>query len=105
MRVMAFFSIHPIGEGDSLAEPISNAVKVIQKSGLEHEVGPSGTTIVGEWDEVMTVVERCHEVVGQDGTRVNSVLEIDWEPGLEEGAIQDKVDRVMREVEASPEDS
>lgn len=104
MRVMASFSVHPIGEGDSLAEPIADAVKVIKKSGLEHQVGPSGTTMVGEWDEVMDVVRRCHEVVGQDGTRVNSVLEIDWEPGLEPGAIQDKVDRVMAEVEASPED-
>lgn len=103
MRVMAFFSIHPVGQGDSLTAPVANAVKVIKKSGLEHDVGASGTTILGEWDEVMDVVHRCHDVVGQDGGRVNSVLKIDWQPGLEEGAIEDRVARVMDEVEQTTE--
>lgn len=104
MRVMAFFSIHPVGEGESLTEPVANAVKVIKKSGLEHDVGATGTTLLGEWDEVMDVVQRCHEAVGQDGGRLNSVLKIDWNPTLEQGAIQDKVDRVMEEVEPTLQD-
>ncbi len=98
MRVMAFFSIHPVGESESLTEPVSNAVKVIKKSGLEHDVGASGTTILGEWEEVMDVIHRCHDVVSQDGKRVNSVIKIDWRPGLDEGAIEDKVERVMEET-------
>lgn len=99
MRVMVFFSIHPIGEGASVGEDVAEAIEVIRASGLEHELGPSGTTILGEFDEVMDVVRRCHEALGEGGKRVNSVLKIDWKPGLEPGDIQAKVDRVQHELE------
>lgn len=94
MRVMVFFSIHPIGEGASVGDDVAKALDVIEASGLEHQLGPSGTTILGEYDEVMDVVRRCHEVVGEGGKRVNSVLKIDWKPGLEPGDIQEKVQKV-----------
>lgn len=94
MRVMVFFSIHPIGEGASVGDEVAKALKVIRDSGLEHELGPSGTTILGGYDEVMRVVRRCHEVVGEGGKRVNSILKIDWKPGLEPGDVAGKVESV-----------
>lgn len=87
-------SIHPIGEGASVGDEVAKALEVIQASGLEHELGPSGTTLLGEYDEVMLVVRRCHEVVGEGGKRVNSVLKIDWKPGLEPGDVAGKVESV-----------
>jgi uncharacterized protein (TIGR00106 family) len=94
MRVMAFVSIHPIGEGARLGDEIRKAIDVIEDSGLEHEVGPSGTTILGEWDELMATIKRCNEALGAPDTRVNTVIKVDAKPGLEPGDIDAKVERV-----------
>jgi uncharacterized protein (TIGR00106 family) len=94
MRVMAFVSIHPIGDGASVGDAVRKAVDVIEDSGLEHEVGPSGTTILGRWDEVMATIKRCNEALGAPETRVNTVIKVDAKPGLEPGDIEAKVERV-----------
>jgi uncharacterized protein YqgV (UPF0045/DUF77 family) len=85
-----------------MSDEIAEAVQVIRDSGLDHEVGPTGTTIFGEFGEVMDVIEECHERVAEDGTRVNSELMIDAKPGLEPGEMRDRVDRVMQRVEEGP---
>lgn len=102
MRVMVFFSVHPIGRGESMADDVAEAVRVIRDSGLEHEVGPSGTTILGEFGEVMDVIERCHERLSEGGTRVNSELMIDAKPGLGSGELESRVQRVEERVEGTP---
>lgn len=94
MQVMVFFSIHPIGEGAHVGDAVRKAVRIIEASGLEHEVGPSGTTILGPWDDVFAVVKRCHEALGDGGVRVSSLLKVDQKPGLKPGDIRRKVDRV-----------
>lgn len=99
MQVMVFFSIHPIGKGASVGDDVARAVEVIRESGLEHELGPSGTTLVGEWDEVFEVLEQCHQVVADGQHRVASVIKVDHKPaGFEPGAILGKVDSVQRRL-------
>ncbi len=94
MQVMVFFSIHPIGQGAHVGDAVRRAVAIIEDSGLEHEVGPSGTTLLGEWEDVFAVVKRCHAALSEDGVRVSSLLKIDQKPGLKAGDIRRKVDRV-----------
>ncbi|PSG98258.1 hypothetical protein BRD56_01300 [Thermoplasmatales archaeon SW_10_69_26] len=71
----------------------SETIEVLEDGGLEHEVGPSGTTILGGWDEGMATLERCNEALGAPETRVNTVIEVDAKPGLDPGDIEAKVDR------------
>jgi uncharacterized protein (TIGR00106 family) len=94
MQVMVFFSIHPIGHGPHVGDAVHQAIGIIQESGLEHDVGPSGTTLLGRWDDVFAVLRRCHEALGEDGARVSSLVKIDQKPGLGPGDIRRKVDRV-----------
>lgn len=97
MQVMVFFSIHPIGQGEHVGDAVAKAVEVIRASGLEHELGPSGTTLLGEWDAVFACLKRCHEAVGGDGARVSSLMKVDqWT--FQQGAIRDKVARVERRL-------
>lgn len=104
--MMVFFSIHPIGEGASVGDAVARALEIVEESGLEHELGPSGTTILGEFDEVMAVVRRCHEVLREGGRRVNSVLKIDDKPDLQPGDVERKVRRVEeRLAPQDPQDS
>lgn len=95
MQVMVFFSVHPIGEGPHVGDAVRQAVEIIMKSELEHEVGPSGTTILGEWDAVFDVVKRCHQALSEGEVRVSSVLKVDQKPGLRAGDVRRKVDRVV----------
>jgi len=99
MRAMVFFSLHPIGRDDSMSDEVAEAVKVLREHGLEHEVGPTGTTIFGELGDIMQAIEECHDRISEDGTRVNSELMIDAKPGLDVGEMRGRVDRVMERLE------
>lgn len=51
------------------------------------------TTIEGEWDEVMPVVKRACDAVGEYSPRVSLVLKADLRPGPT-GEISGKVERL-----------
>ncbi len=81
MSVLVDLSTFPIGQGESVAGFVAEAVAVIRESGLPHRLGPMGTTIEGEWDEVMAVVSRCHAVMRARCPRVYMTLKIDSREG------------------------
>lgn len=100
MEIAAFVSLHPIGEGESVGDAVAEAVQVIRDSGLEHHLGPSGTTIRGEWEEVFEVLKRCHEVVSGGEARVSSVIKVDCKPdGFGDAGIAGKVERVEERLD------
>lgn len=101
MRVMVFFSLHPVGRGEHVGDAVAEALRIVRASGLEHELGPSGTTLLGEWDEVFACIRRCHEAVGAGGARVSSLVKVDWW-GFEPGAIRAKVERVEQRLRGPP---
>jgi len=99
MRVMVLFSIHPIGEGVHVGAHVARAVAVIRASGLEHQLGPSGTTIVGAWDEVFACIKACHAELARDTERVSSLIKVDQWEALGPGSIAAKVARVEARTE------
>ena len=67
----------PLGLGLSLSSYLAACQKVIQETGLDYEVGPNGTAIEGQWDEVFTCVRACHEAVHQKGViRIHTTLKV-----------------------------
>ena len=67
----------PIGVGTSLSPYIAECKKVIETKGLDYELGPNGTAIEGEWEEVFKCVESCHQAVHSLGAnRIYSTLKI-----------------------------
>ncbi len=60
---------------------VAAAVKVVRESGLPNHTDSMFTTVEGDWDEVMDVVKRATEAVGQFGSRVSLVLKADIRPG------------------------
>tara|TARA_B100001250_G_C19268967_1_gene558227 strand:- start:100 stop:405 length:306 start_codon:yes stop_codon:yes gene_type:complete len=63
MLVSIDLCIVPLGVDISIAKYVAACQKVIQKAGLEYELGPNGTAIEGEWDEVFACVRECHATV------------------------------------------
>jgi uncharacterized protein (TIGR00106 family) len=81
MSIIVDFSIFPIGKDESVSKYASRAVKIIKDSGLSHHIGPMGTSIEGEWDEVMLVVRRCMEDLKKDCPRLYMTMKVDCRQG------------------------
>ena len=81
MSVILDFSIFPVDKGESVSGYVSRAVKIIQESGLPHKLGPMGTCVEGEWDEVMALVDRCFKALQQDCSRIYMTIKVDSRQG------------------------
>ena len=93
--MLVAFSISPAGPdvGDSVAEYVADAVRVVRGSGLPNHTDAMFTTIEGEWDEVMDVIRRAVEAVAARAPRVGLVLKADLRAG-HHGQLTSKVDRL-----------
>lgn len=81
MSVLVHLSIFPMDKGSHLSEYVARAVRVIKTSGLPYQLGAMGTTLEGEWEEVMSVVTRCYEEMNTDCDRVLVHLKMDCQKG------------------------
>lgn len=93
MSTLINFSIFPMDKGDSVSVYVSRVLKIIRDSGLDYKLNPMGTSIEGEWDEVMTVVSHCFEELQKDCDRVYMTVNVDYRKG-KSGRIESKVKSV-----------
>jgi uncharacterized protein (TIGR00106 family) len=97
MSVIVDFSIFPVDKGESLSPYVARSIKIIQESGLPYEFRAMGTSIEGEWDEVMAVVTRCFDAMRRNCNRVSLSLKADYRRGPG-GRIQRKVESVKEKL-------
>jgi uncharacterized protein (TIGR00106 family) len=97
MSVIIHFSIFPLDKGDSLSKYVARAIKIIEESGLPYELTSMGTSIEGEWAEVMSVVDMCFHAFEKDCNRVYLALKADYRKGPA-GRIKSKVEAVKRKL-------
>lgn len=72
------FSTFPIGtEGESLSPVVAEVIKIIDASGLPYQLTAMGTIVEGDWEEVMAVVKKCHDKIGEKFKRVYTKISID----------------------------
>tara|TARA_Y100001968_G_C19202426_1_gene640644 strand:+ start:114 stop:407 length:294 start_codon:yes stop_codon:yes gene_type:complete len=77
MWVSTDLCVIPIGVGVSLSPYIKACITVIEKHKLKYELGPNGTAIEGEWDQVFECIKDCHEVVHRKGVpRIYTTLKL-----------------------------
>ena len=91
--MIAAFSITPLGAGDSVSDPVSEAVRLVRESGLPNETNAMFTNVEGEWDVVMDLVKRCVMKVAEGAPRVSVVVKIDYRPGTVD-ALHQKVQAI-----------
>jgi uncharacterized protein (TIGR00106 family) len=94
MSVLIDLSIFPVGKGKSLSPYVARVIKIIKDSGLPHKFGPMGTSIEGEWKEVMAVVDRCFDELRKDCDRVYMTLKADYRKGA-----ADRIEGKIKSVE------
>jgi uncharacterized protein (TIGR00106 family) len=79
--VLAEFSVTPVADGP-IKPFIDSAIQQIEKSGLKHEVGPLGTTVQGDLDQVLFAIKQAHTAVLDQGVeRVVTEIRIDEKKG------------------------
>lgn len=61
MKVIADFSLVPIGVGTSLSRYVAACHEVLTERGVSHQLHAYGTNLEGEWDEVFDAIRACHE--------------------------------------------
>ena len=93
------FSLSPSNDNPngSVHDAVAAAVKIVRESGLPNRTRSMFTEIEGEWDEVMDVIKRATEAVGQYGSRVSLVLKADIRPGYE-GEMDGKLERLEKAI-------
>lgn len=67
MQVIIDFTVVPVGTGLSLSPYIAEVERILQASGLHHELHANGTNVEGEWEAVMGAIRRCHERLHEMG--------------------------------------
>lgn len=75
--MLAQLSIVPLGVGVSVRKYVADALEEIDRSGLEYRLSDMGTTVEGDWDEVMGLIKRVHDRVLGESVRVLMQISID----------------------------
>lgn len=75
--ILLEFSMYPTDKGASVSDYVKRILEIIDDSGLPYRLGPMGTCLEGEWDEVMDVVRRCYEGLNADCDRIACQIKID----------------------------
>ncbi len=100
MSVLIDLSIFPVDKGKSLSSYVARVIKIIKESGLPHKFGPMGTSMEGEWQEVMGLVERCLDELKKDCDRIYMTLKVDYRKDVA-GRLEGKVMSVETKLKSS----
>tara|TARA_B100000700_G_C14346670_1_gene535242 strand:- start:189 stop:479 length:291 start_codon:yes stop_codon:yes gene_type:complete len=77
MWVSVDLCIVPMGVGVSLSPYIKTCLSVIEKHNLDYQLGPNGTSIEGEWDQVFECIKNCHKIIHKAGApRIFSTVKV-----------------------------
>jgi uncharacterized protein (TIGR00106 family) len=79
--VLLQFSMSPMDKGESVSDYVSRSLDIISNSGVSYKLGPMGTCLEGEWDDVMGVIKECYEKMSTDCNRITCSIKIDYRKG------------------------
>jgi len=74
--MLAQFSIWPLDK-PHMSHEVAQIASILEDRNVTYELGPMGTSIEGEWSEVMSAVEACHRAVREQHARVLTSITID----------------------------
>jgi uncharacterized protein (TIGR00106 family) len=64
--MLAEFSIVPMGS-THISEDIALLLPILEEAHVEFRLGPTSTSLCGEWEEVIDAIRRCHEATAENG--------------------------------------
>ena len=100
MSVIAEFSVLPVGVGESISKYVAQVMEILEDSGLPYKLGPMGTSVEGEWDEVFGVIKQCYERLSEQCGRLDMAIKVDWRTGPA-GRLESKIASVQEHLNAT----
>lgn len=97
MSMLVEFSVVPLGKGASLSPRIAEVLRLVADSGVRYKANPMGTVLEGEWDVVMPLVRKCHDLMMLNAERVLTTIRIDDRKGGE-NRIEKKLESVEQKL-------
>jgi uncharacterized protein (TIGR00106 family) len=95
-------SIYPLDKGESVSPFVARCVDVIDRSGLDYRCNAMGTTVEGELDQLLDVVEQCFNALSADCERIECSIKVDYRKGRQGGlaakvaSVEEKLGRVVK---------
>lgn len=76
---MMEISVVPLGTGStSLSHYVAEVVRVLEQAGVEYEIGPMSTVVVGDVERLFALAQKMHERPFEMGVqRVATTIRID----------------------------
>jgi uncharacterized protein (TIGR00106 family) len=97
VRMLATFTIIPLGEGESISAMVAKVVGKVHASGLDYKLNSMGTVVEGDWDEVMELIKSCHQLMRRKSSRVYTSITIDDRKGAKQ-RLAGKVESVKKKI-------
>lgn len=94
--MLASFSVAPMEVQGGVKDLIAEVLRIVDKSGLDYELGAMQTTMEGSAEQVMETILACHRRMLELSPRVLTHIAIDDRQGAT-GRLQGKV-RDVEEV-------
>lgn len=79
--VLVEFSITPIGKGESVSEYVAKVLDLVDKSGLPYRFNAMSTIVEGNWEEVFSLIRRCHQELEKTCPRIYTIIKVDHRRG------------------------
>lgn len=83
--------------GGSVSEDVARIIDIIDKSGLPYKLTAMSTIIEGEWEPIMTVLNKARKMLRRRHSRVYMVMTIDDRKGAKK-RLTGKVESVERQL-------
>jgi uncharacterized protein (TIGR00106 family) len=100
--VLLEFSMFPIDKGESVSPFVARSLDIIDRSGLDYRCHAMGTTLEGEFDQVIEVVRQCFQAMSNDCHRIQCSIAIDYRKGYQNrleakvASVEQKLGRAVR---------
>jgi len=91
------FSMTPLSQGESVSPYVARCLEIVDSSGLDYRLHAMGTIVEGDLDQVLDVLRRCFEAVGEDCDRITCTAKFDYRKG-DQGRIASKVASVEEKL-------
>ncbi len=90
-------SVIPVARGPSVSGDIAELVKLIDASGLDYRLTPTGTIIEGDWDTLLGLAKKCHSHMRAKTERVITLMKVD-DYGERRGRLTAAVESVEKKL-------
>jgi uncharacterized protein (TIGR00106 family) len=78
--MLAELSINPMNT-QHMSKDVAWVIEILETTGLPFHLGPMGTCVEGDLEEVLGAIRRCHEAVAATNDRVITTIVIDDRKG------------------------